>query len=111
VAFLPGEFGTSHVAAPNESGTIEVEAVDVFPWLGEAGLIKIDIEGAEWAILADTRFRELTAAAVHLEYHRRECPGSDPRARATQALEHAGFDWLPVTDNGEGDGIVWAWRP
>jgi FkbM family methyltransferase len=110
-AFVPGEFGTSHVAAPNERGTIEVEAVDVFPWLVEAQLIKIDIEGAEWAILADPRFRDLEAVAVHLEYHRRSCPGSDPRARATQALEQAGFRWLPVTDSGEGDGIVWAWRP
>jgi FkbM family methyltransferase len=110
VAFLPGEFGTSHVAAPNERGTIDVEAVDVLPWLAEAQLIKIDIEGAEWAILADPRFNELEAAAVHLEYHRRSCPGPDPRARATQALEQAGFHWLPVTDS-DGDGIVWAWRP
>jgi len=110
VAFLPGEFGTSHVAAPNERGTIEVEAVDVFPWLAEAQLIKIDIEGAEWAILADPRFGRLEAAAIHLEYHRRGCSGPDPWASATQALEEAGFHWLSVTDSGEGDGILWAWR-
>jgi FkbM family methyltransferase len=110
VGFVAGEYGVSHVTATGETATIEVEALDVFPHLAEAHLVKIDIEGAEWSLLADPRFVEVPAAAVHLEYHARSCPGADPRARATSALEQAGYSWLPVRHDADGNGIVWAWR-
>jgi len=110
VSFVPGEYGISHIAAPGEAGAIDVEALDVFPHLSEAQLIKIDIEGAEWALLGDPRFGELPAAAIHLEYHARQCPGPDSRSYATEALERAGFSWCPVLHSSEGNGIVWAWR-
>lgn len=110
VSFVPNEYGISHIAAPGEAGTIDVDARDVFPHLAEAQLIKIDIEGSEWALLGDPRFCELPAAAIHLEYHARQCPGPDSRSYATEALERAGFSWRSVLHSNEGNGIVWAWR-
>jgi FkbM family methyltransferase len=66
--FASGSFTTSHVARPGEAG-IDVEGVDVFPLLAGMELVKLDIEGAEWPILEDPRFRELDAACIALEYH------------------------------------------
>ena len=42
----------------------DVQAVDVFPHFADADLIKIDIEGAEWAILADPRFADVSARVL-----------------------------------------------
>ena len=75
VTFVPGDFAESRVAAPGEGG-MSVESVDVLPELTQADLLKIDIEGAEWAILADERFSEVSSRAVVLEYH----PHLVPRA-------------------------------
>ncbi len=49
--------------------------------------MKIDIEGAEWALLADPRFRELRAPVVGLEYHAQGGAPADPappRARRSR---------------------------
>jgi FkbM family methyltransferase len=35
-----------------------VPVIDVMPYLVDCDLLKIDVEGAEWALLADPRFRE-----------------------------------------------------
>ena len=43
--------------------------VDVFPYLAAADLVKIDIEGSEWEILADARFAGIAARVLVLEYH------------------------------------------
>lgn len=103
VRFEGGAFSTSHAA---ETGDV-VEAIDVFPLLADADLIKIDIEGAEWPLLTDKRFATLAARAVVLEYH----GSGDPRATARELLRAAGFD---VHDAGRkercGAGLVWAVR-
>jgi FkbM family methyltransferase len=110
VAFVPGQYGVSHLASRGEAGAIEVEAVDAFRHLAGAQLVKVDIEGAEWALLADRRFADVPAVAIHLEYHSRLSPEPDARACATRALEDAGYSWLPVAHTSDGNGIVWAWR-
>ena len=112
VRFVAGEFAESHVAGDHSTvDTIEVRCVDAFDVALDADIVKIDIEGSEWEILADTRFASLPAQAVVMEWHDKRCPHEDPRAAARAALEEAGFEVLcenrPVPSN----GTVWALRP
>jgi FkbM family methyltransferase len=107
--FVPGLFGISHVAKGEEG--IEVPVVDVLPDLLDADLVKIDIEGAEWPIVADPRFHELRARAVVLEYHARGCPSDDPQGLAEQALRAGGYDLIRAGQKPAfGAGVLWAWR-
>jgi hypothetical protein len=89
----------------------EVTAVDVFPQLLDADLVKIDIEGAEWAILADPRFAQIRAAAIVLEYHRHLCPRDDPQRAAESALSVAGYEVLQTRATPELEtGLIWGFR-
>jgi FkbM family methyltransferase len=107
--FVPGLFGISHVAEGEEG--IEVPVLDVMPDLLDADLVKIDIEGAEWPIVADPRFRELRARAVVLEYHAWGCPDDDARARAEQALRAGGYQLVHAGQKPAfGAGVLWGWR-
>jgi FkbM family methyltransferase len=107
--FVPGLFGVSREAEGQEG--IEVPGVDVLPDLLGADLVKVDIEGAEWPILADLRFRELRARAVVLEYHAWGCPADDPRALAEQALRAGGYDLVHAGQKPAfGAGVLWGWR-
>src|SRR3954451_3704212 len=56
--FRAGDLAASRVV---EEGGIAVEAVDVFPYLARADFVKVDVEGGEWALLADPRFADLPA--------------------------------------------------
>lgn len=110
VPFRSGGFTTSSGTAGQ--ATIEVPAVDVFGELGEADLVKIDIEGAEWPILADARLAELAATVLVVEYHPDGCPAADARAHALGLLEAAGYRTAEGGHTEEhGTGVVWAWRP
>jgi FkbM family methyltransferase len=62
VQFLTGRQADSRTVYDAEplSDLPEVSAVDVFPHLQDADLLKIDIEGGEWPLLTDTRFRDLS---------------------------------------------------
>jgi len=109
VHFAAGEHATSHESS--DEGTIDVEAVDVFAHLGDADLIKIDIEGAEWAIIADPRFADVSALVVVLEYHAEGCPEPDARAAAESALTAIGYDVVSgPTKEAFGAGLIWGSR-
>jgi FkbM family methyltransferase len=108
--FSSGDFTRSHAAQAGEDA-IEVAAEDVLPWIRDADLVKIDIEGGEWALLRDPRFAETEARAVVLEYHPENCPGSDPQVEAQRALRGAGFEVVPGPTKLEfGTGVLWGWR-
>ncbi len=109
VAFVAGRHSLSHIAGPGEPG-VEVPALDVFPLLEGADLLKMDIEGGEWPILADPRLAATAVRALVLEYHAFSCPEPNARVAATEALTRAGFEVQPA--GGTDDyGVVWAWRP
>jgi FkbM family methyltransferase len=91
--------------------TIQVPVRDVMREIAEADLVKLDIEGGEWEILADERFRREPPAIVVLEYHPHLGPGGDPRAAAEQALRDAGMSIADIWHRPDGYGMVWAWRP
>jgi FkbM family methyltransferase len=106
--FQAGDLAASHIV---EEGGIAVEAVDVFPYLERADFVKIDIEGGEWALLADPRFAQLAARALVVEYHPHLCPAPDPRAHAEALLTGAGWKLQHMDfDMPPGHGVVWAWR-
>jgi len=103
-------------AFPFLAGTALVEPVsrrvrqqDVLPALDEADLVKMDIEGGEWEILADERFPALSATALVLEYHPGYAPGPDADAVVTAALGRAGYVvW--TASRGPDGATVWAWK-
>ena len=89
----------------------QVEARDVFPYLADADLVKIDIEGGEWEILDDPRLADLRASAVVLEYHPSYTPHEDAERAVRGAFERAGYECgAPVPGEGRHD-VMWAWRP
>jgi len=110
VRFAGGFFGTSHLASEGEHGTV-VQAIDVFPYLDDADFVKIDVEGGEWTLLADERFRRLGARALVLEYHREHCPEPDPGAAAERSLRDAGYEVLRGTWKPRAAaGLIWGYR-
>jgi FkbM family methyltransferase len=111
VRFVAGQFAESHVADEESAEeTIEVPCVDALRLAQSADLVKIDIEGSEWDLLADPRFASISAQALVMEWHEERCPHADPPAAAHAALRAAGFRVLgehrPVASN----GTVWALR-
>jgi FkbM family methyltransferase len=109
VPFEGGRFGLSRVS-PNGSGTETVPSADVFPHLGAADLVKIDIEGSEWPILLEERFARVRAQVIHLEYHRHLCPEPDPKALAGRLLTAAGYEVEQLVVTSPTEGILLACR-
>jgi hypothetical protein len=84
---------------------------DVLPQIAGCDLVKIDIEGGEWPILADLRFAAAPPRVVVLEYHPAVDSGLDPRAETVRLLGAAGMRTLPIWDaDRDGFGMMWAWR-
>jgi FkbM family methyltransferase len=122
-AFLAGRFATSRaVAAPagaavdaEMDATIDVPVRDVLGILAAADLVKLDIEGGEWPILADPRLAThlRRVCAVALEFHPHGCPAPDARREAARLLRRAGFAAVQdvPTRAPRGYGSLWAWRP
>jgi FkbM family methyltransferase len=114
VRFLAGAGSLSRVADAAIAGVsgreIEAQAVDVLPLLAAADLAKIDIEGAEWALLGDPRLRQAPPRVLVLEYHPVLCPGGDPHATVRELLGAAGMEVTTVWRREDGHGMVWAWR-
>jgi FkbM family methyltransferase len=102
--------GSRVVDVSNPDGTAPIEVVDVFERIGglDIDLLKMDIEGAEYALLADPRFDSVRARAIVLEWHQT----SDPVAGAdwcTNRLRQAGY--AVFTGPSESThGILWGVR-
>jgi FkbM family methyltransferase len=110
-SFVADAVALSHLAGvDDDAGGIEVRVEDVVPGLARADLLKMDIEGGEWTIIADPRFSESPPRALVLEYHPRFCPAPDPRAAAESALRRAGLNVETVWHRGDGHGMLWAWQ-
>ncbi len=114
MSFEAGLYSESRllIAGAPASGhrTIDVQSVDIFAEDHDASLLKMDIEGGEWAILTDPRLTELRAKAVVLEWHERGCPEADAHAAAQHLLRAAGYGRIEDVEVGNGSGVLWAWR-
>jgi FkbM family methyltransferase len=113
LSFAPGDGAKSHLA-PGEADerTITVPAVDFFDQLGDGvDLIKMDIEGGEWQILADPRLATAPIKVIRLEWHTLLCPEDDARAAAVDLLQAGGFPHVVDGDRQHArNGVLWAWR-
>jgi FkbM family methyltransferase len=110
VVFTTGQATTGRIGEPGEIGTVEVAGRDSFSLLDGIDLLKIDIEGAEWPMLADPRLPQIEVPVVMLEYHPHGAPTANPAEDARRALAGAGFETLPMHGAPDGTGIVWGWR-
>jgi FkbM family methyltransferase len=119
--FVGGQAALSRMPLPGDptgdAPTTTVPVVDVFPHLSGVDVLKIDIEGGEWALLGDQRFADARPPAVLLEWHSYDCPEDNPRRAAAARLEGLGYTVLhekpapvPDTEPLYGAGTLWAWR-
>jgi FkbM family methyltransferase len=109
VAFAAGNENLSRIASPGDAQNV-MPMVDAFPYLEEADLAKINIEGAEWDLLLDDRFAQLAPPALVMEYHDISCPEPDFHALAIERLHSAGYVTEQVFLTGT-EGVLWAWKP
>jgi FkbM family methyltransferase len=111
LAFEAGALTGRRTAVAGDDGAITVHAVDVFAQDHDVDLMKMDIEGGEWAILTDCRLADLKADVVVMEWHLGGCPAPEnPPACAISLLRAAGYSgFAEVVDGGEA-GTLWAWR-
>jgi FkbM family methyltransferase len=108
--FLAGQASLSRAVDDSHPSAIDVPVRDVMERLAGADLVKIDIEGGEWEILADPRFAGAPPRAVVLEYHPHLCPGADARRTATELLGAAGLTVAELKRLPGGHGMLWGWR-
>jgi FkbM family methyltransferase len=109
--FIAGQFAGSRRADHEAASHDRVPTVDVFRYLADAEIVKIDIEGGEWEILDDPRFKTCPASVIALEYHARHCPHPHPRDAAIAALRRSNYEWIEAKrDDDLGVGVLWGWR-
>jgi FkbM family methyltransferase len=111
VSFTVGRGTNGQVTDALEDGAASVAGRDAFALLDGLDLLKIDIEGGEWAILADPRAAALRVPIVMLEYHAHAAPSADPAADARSALERAGYTTESAGETQPGFGVVWGYKP
>jgi FkbM family methyltransferase len=112
VQFAAGLDVASHLVDDGAAGaaTITVAMHDVLAQMSAADLVKLDIEGGEWAILEDPRFGQAPPRALVLEYHPGQCPTEYPARAVEQALAAAGLRTAEIWRSADGHGMLWAWR-
>lgn len=117
MAFRGGLSADSHLVDVESSsgsstanGDVEVAVADLFALEGHRDLVKMDIEGGEWAVLADPRMAELDADAIVLEWHDQGCPAPDSRDHVIRLLRDAGWTELYETIEPSHCGMLWARR-
>jgi FkbM family methyltransferase len=86
----------------------EVRCRDAYPFLLDADLVKMDIEGGEWELLADHRLSSVPARAIVLEYHYGGAP-ADPDRVVARALARAGYT-LGAAAAGVDGAVIWGWK-
>jgi len=111
VPFVEGDFAGSHAASSGDPSTQEVTQLDVLPDLAGADLLKADVEGGEWDVIADPRLASTGLRAIVLEYHPKEPAAPDPREEVERLLAEAGFTSVErLFHRPDGVGMLWAWR-
>ncbi|HUB11661.1 MAG TPA: FkbM family methyltransferase [Acetobacteraceae bacterium] len=97
--------GSSSSVLAHGTAGIEAEMLDVFDLLGDQciDLMKLDIEGGEYAILDDARFPALGVKYLVMEWH----GGPERRDHSLQRFCSLGYEPLVMFDHGS-QGMVWA---
>jgi len=97
---------SSAVVSPGASG-ITAPMLDIFTMLSgrEIDILKLDIEGGEYAILADPRFELQRPRCLVMEWH----GGPTDRDWCLSRLNALAYDTVELFDNGS-YGMLWAFR-
>lgn len=106
VRFNTGRENFSRIA---DSGDADIEAVDVLPYIAEADLVKMNIEGSEWEILKDPRFAQTSATWI-IEYHRIANPEPEIHQLVRRLFEDAGYR-VSFANQSPENGLMWSWKP
>jgi hypothetical protein len=110
MSFMAGQYSESREAAATETG-VSVRVTDLFAEAKRVDLLKLDIEGGEWAILEDPRLSALDTEAIVMEWHERQCRDARPGGYAARLLSDAGFVHQHETPGPyDSNGLLWAWR-
>ena len=104
--FAGGKANLSRIA---DEGIV-VPVVDAVPYLVAADLAKVNIEGAEWDILADERFVAQSPPVLILEYHKIANPEPEIHSLALRLLSAAGYSGHELVNQSEENGLIWAWK-
>ena len=98
-----------HTAAQPDA--LQVPVVDWFETIGSEAidLLKLDIEGGEYTLLADARFAALRCRVAVLEWHRSP-EISDGAAWCAERFERLGYRVLPGKLVTERAGLLWAFH-
>jgi FkbM family methyltransferase len=90
--------------------TMPVEVMDIFPLLEgkHIDVLKMDIEGGEYEIMADDRFAMLDIGTVVMEWHSRG-GGAEDRRWCEERLRSLGFTIEEIFTR-SGYGMFWARR-
>jgi len=110
VRFAAGGYSLSRIESSAGPGVTKVSMIDVLPAAAGSDLLKMDIEGGEWAIIADERFGDGGPRAIVLEYHPHLCPASHPRLEVESRLRSLGYELEAIFHRADGHGMLWAWR-
>ncbi|WP_426750228.1 FkbM family methyltransferase [Myxococcus sp. Y35] len=110
IALLDAESRSSIVDADG-GRALSVPLVDFFDTVGTGpiDLLKMDIEGGEYALLGDPRFARLRIRTLVMEWH---CTQARPDGKTwtERTLESLGYDVTPGLWSGDVNGLLWA-RP
>lgn len=110
-AHLSDEENCSAVVDGKTTGAQRVEAVDFFASIGiePIDLLKIDIEGGEYALLEDARFAALRVSRLVLEWHKTD-EHPEGRQWCERQLESMGYTVVPGKWSSEQNGLLWGFR-
>ncbi len=111
ISFLTGMGMISRRAPPGDDRATSVPQVDLLEELDGVGLLKLDIEGAEWDILRDPRWPKRMPACLVIEWHalHEDQREPDPLGELARQLSAADDVQHTVFDAGL-VGQVWAVR-
>jgi Methyltransferase FkbM domain len=94
-----------------EPGRLPIKVRDFFTEIGcqPIGLLKMDIEGGEYAILSDRRFDTLDVRIIVLEWHNTQ-EVANGRQWCGERLSSLGFSIADGAIRYANAGIIWAWK-
>ncbi len=106
--------GSSSSLIENATGAaVSIQVVDIFPLLRgkKIDLLKMDIEGGEYEILADPRFGELNIGAIVMEWHARNdtSVGFQDKSWCERRLQDLGYQINEIFTQ-PSNGMFWATR-
>lgn len=88
---------------------VTVHTLDALPEMAKCDFLKLDIQGGEWPLLTDRRFKDLSASAFVMELHPQAAPVAEPLAWTSKLLTRLGFTLTVMPAHGK-ERIIWGWR-